>query len=269
MPRNIVVDPKEVKKCGLLKLNDIKLNQYKSNFKTEAEKYGKEVLKNILVDMLLIRQFESCLNDIKIEGAYHGIQYNHKGPAHLSIGQEAAAVGQSLNLTKDDFVFGSHRSHGEILSKCFSAVHKMSESELENIMSTYMGGRILKVLKLTKYGSVKELALNFVLYGTLAEIFAKETGFNMGLGSSMHAFFAPFGSMPNNAIVGGSSDIAVGAALFQTNKSETRNGYRKHWRWCIGYRSDMGSNNDCMQWINIKRFGIRKLEELPRLYLIL
>lgn len=215
MPRNIVVDPKEVKKCRLLKLNDIKLNQYKSNFKTEAEKYGKEVLKNILVDMLLIRQFESCLNDIKIEGAYHGIQYNHKGPAHLSIGQEAAAVGQSLNLTKDDFVFGSHRSHGEILSKCFSAVHKMSESELENIMSTYMGGRILKVLKLTKYGSVKELALNFVLYGTLAEIFAKETGFNMGLGSSMHAFFAPFGSMPNNAIVGGSSDIAVGAALFK------------------------------------------------------
>ena len=31
----------------------------------------------------------------------------------------------------------------------------------------------------------------------------------------MHAFFAPFGSMPNNAIVGGSGDISVGAALFK------------------------------------------------------
>ena len=31
----------------------------------------------------------------------------------------------------------------------------------------------------------------------------------------MHAFFAPFGSMPNNAIVGGSADIAVGASLFK------------------------------------------------------
>jgi 2-oxoisovalerate dehydrogenase E1 component len=31
----------------------------------------------------------------------------------------------------------------------------------------------------------------------------------------MHAFFAPFGSMPNNAIVGGSADIAVGSALFK------------------------------------------------------
>ena len=31
----------------------------------------------------------------------------------------------------------------------------------------------------------------------------------------MHAFFIPFGSMPNNALVGGSSDIAVGSALFK------------------------------------------------------
>jgi 2-oxoisovalerate dehydrogenase E1 component len=57
--------------------------------------------------------------------------------------------------------------------------------------------------------------VDFVLYGTLAEIFGRETGFNRGMGGSMHAFFAPFGSMPNNAIVGGSGDIAVGAALFK------------------------------------------------------
>jgi len=31
----------------------------------------------------------------------------------------------------------------------------------------------------------------------------------------MHAFFTPFGVYPNNAIVGGSGDIAVGAALFK------------------------------------------------------
>ena len=215
MPRNIVVNPEEVKKCTTLKLKDIKLNQYKSDFKVEVEKYGKETLKQILIDMLLIRQFETSLNDIKIEGAYHGIQYNHKGPAHLSIGQEAAAVGQSLNLTKDDFVFGSHRSHGEILSKCFSAIHKLSENELDTIMRSYMNGRILKALNESRYKNVKEMAMDFVLYGTMSEIFAKETGFNMGLGGSMHAFFAPFGSMPNNAIVGGSSDIATGAALFK------------------------------------------------------
>ncbi len=31
----------------------------------------------------------------------------------------------------------------------------------------------------------------------------------------MHAFFTPFGIYPNNAIVGGSGDISVGAALYK------------------------------------------------------
>jgi 2-oxoisovalerate dehydrogenase E1 component len=35
------------------------------------------------------------------------------------------------------------------------------------------------------------------------------------MGGSMHAFFPPFGIYPNNAIVGGSGDIAVGAALYK------------------------------------------------------
>ena len=31
----------------------------------------------------------------------------------------------------------------------------------------------------------------------------------------MHTFFTPFGIYPNNAIVGGSGSIAVGAALYK------------------------------------------------------
>ena len=64
-------------------------------------------------------------------------------------------------------------------------------------------------------GGVKALALDYVLFGTLAEIFGRYAGFNRGMGGSMHAFFPPFGVMPNNAIVGGSADIATGAALFK------------------------------------------------------
>ncbi|NMC54270.1 MAG: dehydrogenase, partial [Chloroflexi bacterium] len=64
-------------------------------------------------------------------------------------------------------------------------------------------------------GSVKELAITYLLYGALAEIFGRETGFNKGMGGSMHTFFPPFGVMPNNAIVGGSADIATGAALYK------------------------------------------------------
>ncbi len=83
-------------------------------------------------------------------------------------------------------------------------------------MESYMDGAILRVVE--SFGdrsSITALAIDFTLYGTLAEIFARSTGFNRGLGGSMHAFFPPFGVMPNNAIVGGSADIAVGSALFK------------------------------------------------------
>ena len=46
-----------------------------------------------------------------------------------------------------------------------------------------------------------------------SEIFMRATGFNGGMGGSMHAFFPPFGAYPNNAIVGASAGIATGAAL--------------------------------------------------------
>src|SRR5690606_3076472 len=153
---------------------------------------------------------------IKKEGVYQGIEYNHKGPAHLSIGQESAAVGQAYHLGPDDFIFGSHRSHGEIIAKSLSAIAKMDEGRLMEIMESYMGGTTLRVAeRIARHGDVKDLALHFVLYGTLAEIFGRATGFNLGMGGSMHAFFPPFGVMPNNAIVGGSADIATGAALFK------------------------------------------------------
>jgi 2-oxoisovalerate dehydrogenase E1 component len=211
----MIINPAEVRKPGLVKFKDIKLNQYKHDFEKETKKYGKATLKQILLDMLLIREFETCLNQIKIQGSYQGIEYNHKGPAHLSMGQEAAAVGQSLSLDIDDFIFGSHRSHGEVLAKCFSAVAKLDDSSLENIMTTYMDGRILRSLEPLQSQTIKDQAYDYILYGVMAEIFAKETGFNKGLGGSMHVFFSPFGSMPNNAIVGGSSDIATGSAFFK------------------------------------------------------
>jgi len=216
MPKILNIDPVEIRKPGVLTTPDIPVNQYKSDIKKETKKYGKDGLKKMYYDMLMIREFESMLNNIKKEGNYHGIEYNHKGPAHLSMGQESAAVGQCANLEPNDFIFGSHRSHGEILAKCFSAVTKLDEASLTTTMETFMSGDTLKIVeKHNKGNNVKDLAENFVLYGALAEIFAREAGFNRGLGGSMHTFFTPFGSMPNNAIVGGSGDIAVGSALYK------------------------------------------------------
>ncbi|HYW82508.1 MAG TPA: thiamine pyrophosphate-dependent enzyme [Spirochaetia bacterium] len=215
MPKSIIVDPKETRAAGKLGFTDIPLNAYVPNAKKELEKHGRDALVRAYRDMVLIREFETMLNTIKTKGAYQGIAYDHLGPAHLSIGQESAVVGQCMPLGIEDFIFGSHRSHGEIIAKCLSAAAKLSEAQLSAVMEGYFGGAPLRAVEKGAAGPVKDLAVDYILYGVLAEIFARENGFNKGLGGSMHAFFAPFGSMPNNAIVGGSADIAVGAALFK------------------------------------------------------
>jgi 2-oxoisovalerate dehydrogenase E1 component len=121
----------------------------------------------------------------------------------------------AFTLTPDDHIYGSHRSHGEILAKGFSAIRQFSEERLLKIMRSYRDGVILGPAEKGFKGTVRGLALRFFVYGAYSEIFARETGFNRGLGGSMHAFFAPFGIYPNNAIVGGSGSIAPGAALFK------------------------------------------------------
>lgn len=217
MPKQLFVNPDEVRKSGWIKFQDIPVNQYNKTIEEEKANYTVEDFVRIYRDMVIIREFETLLQLVKTTGEYNGVSYDYPGPAHLSIGQEAAAVGQAFHLDKDDFIFGSHRSHGEIIAKGLSAIEKMADDELMDIMKKFWDGRILKVVEESKrdYSSVKELAMDFLLYGALAEIFGRETGFNKGLGGSMHAFFTPFGIYPNNAIVGGSAGIAMGAALFK------------------------------------------------------
>lgn len=199
----------------MLEIRPIPVNTYKKSIEEEKENFSKDDFVRIFRDMVIIREFESMLNLIKTTGEYQGVSYNHPGPAHLSIGQEASAVGMAYLLDRDDYIFGSHRSHGEILAKGLSTIQKMEDKELMEVMENYFGGQILKIVEKEHKGDVKSLAIRFLVYGTLAEIFARETGLNRGLGGSMHAFFTPFGIYPNNAIVGGSGDIAVGAALYK------------------------------------------------------
>ena len=214
MPKSQFVDPKEIRKSGKIKFKDIPVNQYNKTIEQEKANFSNDDFIRIYRDMSVIREFETMLNSIKTTSEYNGIQYNNPGPAHLSIGQEASVVGQAYLLGTEDSTFGSHRSHGEIIAKGLSSIHKLDDKQLMQIMENYFGGRILKIVE-GKQNNVKDLATDFLIYGILAEIFARETGFHKGLGGSMHAFFIPFGIYPNNAIVGGSCTIAVGAALYK------------------------------------------------------
>ena len=216
MPKSLMISPDELKKSGYIKFNDIPVNQYKKTVKEERNSFPDEDLIRLYRDMTILREFEHMLNLIKTRGSYNGIETTYPGPAHLSLGQESAAVGQAYLLEREDVIFGSHRSHSEILAKSLSCVHKLPDEDLMDIMENFFGGRILRAVeKAREARDVKDLALHFLLYGALAEIFARENGFHNGMGGSMHAFFLPFGVYPNNAIVGGSGTIAAGAALYK------------------------------------------------------
>src|SRR5260370_8274802 len=60
--------------------------------------------------MLLIRRFEERCNALFLQGKI-------PSTLHLAIGQEATAVGVCSALRPDDFVFGTHRPHGQALAK--------------------------------------------------------------------------------------------------------------------------------------------------------
>ena len=216
MAKQLFVDPLKLREKGKIKFEDILVNQYDKTIEDEKKNFKKDDFVRIFNDIAVLREFESMINSIKIKGEYQGFKHSYPGPAHLSMGQEAAAVGQAYNLDLDDMRFGSHRSHSEVLARGLASIYKLKDDELYKIMKEFMNGETLApVEKLNKTGNVKDLAIDFLLYGFMSEIFARRTGFHRGMGGSMHVFFLPFGIYPNNAIVGGAAPVALGAALYK------------------------------------------------------
>jgi acetoin:2,6-dichlorophenolindophenol oxidoreductase subunit alpha len=73
------------------------------------EELGPEFLKQLLQDMHTIRAFEERAEQLYALGKVHGTM-------HLSIGQEATAVGASNALQDGDYLLNHHRGHGHCLA---------------------------------------------------------------------------------------------------------------------------------------------------------
>src|SRR3954471_17636668 len=73
------------------------------------ESLGPEFLKEMLQDMHTIRAFEERAEQLYSLGKVHGTM-------HLSIGQEATAVGASNALQDGDYLLNHHRGHGHCLA---------------------------------------------------------------------------------------------------------------------------------------------------------
>ena len=216
MPKSQFVDPKQMRAPGAISFEDIPVNAFDKSFAEAAKAYSREDLLRIYHDMQMNREVETMISSVRATKVYNGVEYAYVGPAHLSIGQEAACVGMAYTLTMDDVILGSHRSHGEVLSKGLSAIHQLDDQTLYEVMAHFMDGETLRPVEAAnKTGDMKDLAKDFLLYGFMCEMFGRENGFAKGLGNSMHVFFTPFGIYPNNAIVGGSAGISAGIGLYK------------------------------------------------------
>jgi 2-oxoisovalerate dehydrogenase E1 component len=154
----------------------------------------------IFEDMLIIREFEEMIVKLR-SGAYTPIQdYNYRGPTHVSIGQEGCAVGACAPLRLEDKITSTHRGHGESLAKGTVAIRAMTSEQLRQ-----------RVPHAT--GDLLEAALEEHLYKTICELFGKDDGYCKGRGGSMHIADFTVGHLGANAIVGGGTPIATGAAM--------------------------------------------------------
>jgi len=74
----------------------------------------------MLRTMMLIRAFEEKADELFALGKVHGTM-------HLSMGQEAVAVGVCSALQPDDYILSTHRGHGHCLAKGADVARMMAE----------------------------------------------------------------------------------------------------------------------------------------------
>jgi len=160
--------------------------------------------RELLETMLTIRAFEETLVDLR-SGIFVPIPgFRYVGATHTSIGQEAVAAGALAALTAQDRLTSTHRGHGHAVAHGLRLISLMSADELASFVDRPDWHPELEP---------RERAARWHLYRMFAELLGREDGYCRGRGGSMHIADVRRGHLGANAIVGGSSAIAVGAAL--------------------------------------------------------
>ena len=192
-------------KAGAYDLGTIPAYQYKGSLKAEIKAGNVTAAQAVdaLEDMLAIREFEEMIVKLRT-GAYESCRgYDYRGPTHVSIGQEATAVGCCSAMRHDDFITSTHRGHGDSLAKGCVAIRGMGEAELRARVPGCAA----------KGAALVEAALEDHVYRAIAELFGKEDGYCKGRGGGMHIADFKAGHLGANAIVGGGVPIATGSAM--------------------------------------------------------
>lgn len=85
-------------------------DEARANLPFAYRRYDPATLREALRKMYLIRRFEEGAEESYMRGLIHGTM-------HLSIGQEASAVGICMALRADDQITSTHRGHGHCIAK--------------------------------------------------------------------------------------------------------------------------------------------------------
>jgi pyruvate dehydrogenase E1 component alpha subunit len=88
--------------------------------RAELASLDQATLRAALKKMHLIRRFEETAEASYMRGLIHGTM-------HLSIGQEASAVGAILPLRIDDYILSTHRGHGHCIAKGADPARMLAE----------------------------------------------------------------------------------------------------------------------------------------------
>ena len=155
--------------------------------------------------MHYIRAFETMIAQLRSGQLVPYSGYRFWGATHLSVGQEAVAVGGCSALRPDDYITSCHRGHGHGIAKGAFVLRSADAAHLE----AFSG----KVDLPTERTDPLDRAMEVHLYRTMAELLGKEDGYCRGRGGGMHIADIQAGHLGANAIVGGSLAIATGAGL--------------------------------------------------------
>ncbi|HUU54022.1 MAG TPA: dehydrogenase E1 component subunit alpha/beta [Armatimonadota bacterium] len=192
--------------CTPIPLGEMKTFCYQG---TVAQEMGVRIAKDdaigLLEWMLAVRSFEQMIIALK-DGSvkpYEGFSFT--GATHLSIGQEAVAVGTMAALRGDDYITSTHRGHGHAIAKGAYALMRMEAEQIAQWMEEEYAGQGREDLL--------SRALQRHFMKTMAELLGREDGYCRGRGGGMHIADFNVNHLGANAIVGGSLGIATGAGL--------------------------------------------------------
>ncbi len=209
MPKNIDVLPNFQR--GMIDIPSIPQFVYEGDLQSElASGLSADEAIMMFDHMLDIRTFEETIVQLK-SGRYKPIpDFRFIGATHLSIGQEAVAVGAMSALNRDDYITSTHRGHGHSIAKGAYAIERSSVDE----MLAFLGDAASKYdFPADDEDATRTAALHEHLFRTMAELFGKEEGYCRGRGGGMHIADFHVGHLGANAIVGGSYAMAAGAAM--------------------------------------------------------